>query len=114
MGLVRGMGAPKNEKDGVDMVQAAAAKGNSDAQELMGTWYLNGTHGLEKNALAGRLYMESAAINGDSDAQIEFGLMNLDGDFGLKEDHEVGMQWMMKAAKQQNPRALEELRKRIK
>ena len=114
MNELRGIGVPQNEKEGVDFVQSAAAAGNPDAQAMMGVFYVNGTHGVEKNTLVGRLYLESAAINGDSDAQIDFGLMNMDGLFGLKEDHDVGMSWMLKAAKQQNPRALQELRKRMK
>ena len=113
MAQVYGRGVAKDEAEGVKLVQAAAALGNPTAQRLMGIFYINGTHGVTEDETAGRLYMESAAINGDSDAQVEFGIMNLDGDNGLPKNHDVGMEWMMKAAKQKNRRAAEELRKRM-
>ncbi|CAN5453402.1 hypothetical protein BH09GEM1_BH09GEM1_43450 [soil metagenome] len=113
MAQVRGKGTAQNEAEGVQLVQAAAQKGNPTAQYLTAVFYSNGSHGVKQDDTAGRLYMEAAATNGDSDAQIEFGLMNLDGDMGVPKNHDVGMEWMMKAAKQKNPRALEEMKKRM-
>jgi TPR repeat protein len=113
MGQIRGNGTAKNEAEGVQLVQAAAQAGNPTAQRLMGIFYTNGSHGVKQDDTAGRLYMEAAATNGDSDAQIDFGIMNLDGDMGIPKNHDVGMQWITKAAKQQNPRALEEMKKRM-
>ena len=113
MGLVRGNGVAKDEKAGVELVAASATLGNPDAQRLMGVFNLNGSHGVAENETLGRLYMEAAAINGDSDAQIELGIMHLDGLDGVAKNHDVGMEWMMKASKQGNPRALEEMKKRM-
>ena len=113
MGLVYGRGVAKDEAEGMKLVQMAAQIGNPRAQRLMGLIYLNGSHGVKQDDTAGRLYMEAAAINGNSEAQIDFGLWNMDGDLGLTKDHDVGFQWVMKAAKQKNPRAAEELRKRM-
>jgi TPR repeat protein len=113
MAQVRGKGTTQNEEEGVRLVQAAAQKGNPTAQRLIAIFYTNGSHGVKQDDTAGRLYMEAAATNDDSEAQIEFGLMNLDGDMGVPRNHDVGMEWMMKAAKQKNPRALEEMKKRM-
>ena len=113
MGLVYGTGVAKDEAEGVKLVQGAALLGNPTAQRLMGVFYINGSHGVKQDDTAGRLYTESAAINGNSEAQIDFGLWNMDGELGLTKDHDVGFQWVMKAAKQKNPRAAEELRKRM-
>lgn len=113
MAQVRGKGTAQNEAEGVKLVQAAAQKGNTTAQYLMAVFNTNGSHGVTQSDRMGRLYMEAAATNGDSDAQVEFGIMNLDGDMGVPKNHDAGMQWMMKAAKQNNPRAAEEMKKRM-
>ena len=97
--LINGRGIAKNEKAGTDYLTAAAALGNTLAQQTLGVLYLEGLDGLVQNDTAGRLYTESAAINGDDDAQIDYGVMLLDGSRGAKKDHDAGMKWIMKAAK---------------
>ena len=97
--LVYGKGMAKDEKLGTDYLTGAAAQGNRLAQQRLGVFYLNGSHGLANNDTAGRLYTESAAINGDSDAQIDYGEMLLDGTRGAKQDHDAGMAYILKAAK---------------
>lgn len=99
MDLIRGRGIAKDEKTGTDYLTAAAAQGNTLAQQTLGVYYLNGSHGLTQNDIAGRLYTESAAINGDDDAQIDYAVMLMDGTRGAKQDHDTGMAYMMKAAK---------------
>lgn len=111
--LVRGRGIAKDEKLGTDLLTAAAAQGNTLAQQILGVYYLNGSHGLKQNDTAGRLYTESAAINGDDDAQIDYGVMLLDGSRGAKQDHDEGMKWIMKAAKT-NDRAAKVMMERAK
>jgi len=110
--MLRGRGIAKDEKAATDYLTAAAAQGNRMAQQTLGVMYLEGSHGLKQNDIAGRLYTESAAINGDDDAQIDFGVMLLDGSRGVKKDHDAGMKWMMKAAKT-NDRAAKVLHDRL-
>jgi len=54
--------APSSE---VDWLKKQAAEGSSQAQFALAMFYLNGTHGVEKNTEKGKMLLELAAVQGN-------------------------------------------------
>ena len=93
-GQLRGMGDkcafcrtpnPTDSASALAMAQKRISAGDAAAMECLGTWYLNGNHGLEKDIHRARELWEEAAELGSIDAHFQLGNSYHNGD-GVEQD----------------------------
>ncbi|MSR67304.1 sel1 repeat family protein [Candidatus Peribacteria bacterium] len=98
MKLIKGIGAPKNEVEGIRHLTLASEAGNGEAMVTLGYFYLQGTGVLKDEVKAFTLF-ERAAKQGNRDGQYNAGLSYIRG-IGTNVDLEEAFRWFRKAALQ--------------
>ena len=83
--------------ENADSVRQLAEQGNALAQAKLGSFYLLGRDGLEKDEKQAAVWMEKAANQGLVDAQVVMGAM-YDRGMGVVGDRDKSTQWYEKAA----------------
>ncbi len=83
------------------ILEPLAARGNPQAQSLLGVIYYNGVF-LDTDLAKARELFEKAARGGDPEAQYKLGFMYLEG-VGVKPDPQLARFWLRKSAEQGNP-----------
>ncbi len=91
----------------LDRVQAAAKRGDPEAQFELGLYYHEGTE-LGPDYAAAAMWFQRAAAQGHAAAQLALGKMQLNGE-GMLPDESQGTRWIQKAAEQGYAPAQEEL-----
>ncbi len=90
---------------GVDALRAMAESGDAHAQGLLGSFYLVGKNGVEKDEAQAAKWFLKAAEQGDAKAQCMMGHCYENG-WGVAKSDYLSMTWFRKAAKQGVPEAL--------
>lgn len=90
-------------KEAFEIIKPIAEKGNTEAQIMLGNYYIIN----EKNTEEGRKWLLEAAESGDSYAQL-----NMAGSYlgrGTPQENKEGIRWLLKSANQGNTTAAEQL-----
>ena len=95
-GYYSGKAAPRNDAEAFRWYERAAARGNSEAQYVLGTWYMDGRHVGKDPRRAVALY-ESAANQGNPDAARSLGYHYEHG-VGIAADRERAIEYYYRAA----------------
>ncbi|OGI51632.1 MAG: hypothetical protein A3B81_06650 [Candidatus Muproteobacteria bacterium RIFCSPHIGHO2_02_FULL_65_16] len=95
-GYYSGKAAPRNDAEAFRWYERAAARGNSEAQYVLGTWYMDGRHVGKDPRRAVALY-ESAANRGNPDAAQSLGYHYEHG-VGIVADRERAIEYYYRAA----------------
>ena len=97
--LVKGMGAPENRKEGLQLLLNAAQKGKTtpESEQVIGEAYLLG-NGLPKNYNEAVRWYKKAAENGNVAAMNELGFMYFTGK-GVERNPETGGKYFLQAAR---------------
>lgn len=96
---IRGLGVPRNEKKGLEMVQRSAAADETRAITFLGASHFAGDVLPKDYARALELFRR-AAERGDASAQHWLGIFYQGGLADLNKDDAVAFQWFDKAARQ--------------
>ena len=89
---------PRDPETPITLWVKAANLGHLKSQGLLGSCYLFGRRGFQKDAALGLKWMDAAAKNGSVDAQGFLGNAYFHGDDGIPQDVRLGMEWLKKAA----------------
>ncbi len=96
-------GAQQNRESSAEDVQAAAERGDAQAQYKLGDRYYYG-QGVEQSHQKAAFWYEKAARQGHSGAQCDLGYCYLNG-YGVKRDRKKAVYWLHESAKQGNATA---------
>ena len=98
-----GVGTARNFTEGVRWLNKAAENGDESAQNLLGTFYENGTGGavLKDYAEAAKWFLR-AAKQGDSQSQIDIASMYESGE-GVMQDYVEAYKWLNIAPTSRQP-----------
>ncbi len=100
--LLFGEGVTRNFTEGVAWLTKAAENGDETAQNLLGTFYENGTRGaVLKDYVEAAKWFLRAAKQGDSQSQIDIANMYEKGD-GVMQDYVEAYKWLNIAATSTN------------
>jgi TPR repeat protein len=88
-------------------IRIAAERGDSEAQNLLGSMYYNGT-GVPKNDKESSKWLRLAAAQGNADAQSGYGYMLFHG-YGTQPDRNEAVEMWRRSARQGNEDARENL-----
>jgi TPR repeat protein len=89
-----GQGVPKDADRAVKLFNSSAARGNSDAQFFLGSWYLL----PHRDVAEGAKWLRLSAEQGNQDAQWLLGKAYLEGDKDLPRDPVQAELWLLLAA----------------
>jgi len=98
-----GIVVPKDDARALTYYQSAADAGFVIAQRNLGSIYLYGQFGQDKNPSLGKEWYTLAAKQGDAISQQQLGFLLLKGDEGVKADLSSAFTWFIMAAKQDDP-----------
>jgi len=87
---------PELKSSGVEMILQAAQSGSSNAQAVIGNWYLNG-HDTEKDPKKALHWLSLASEHGNHVATCDLGEMYFHGN-GVMKDKEKGVEFLKKSA----------------
>ncbi len=104
-------GAGRGDKKAIRQLKVLAAKGNTDAQVLLGDLYLTGKGVFKNGSLAGTWY-QRAAEKGNALGQYKIAIIYLNGVHLPLDPKEAG-KWLKKAAQQGHADARETLEMRL-
>ncbi|KAG9056337.1 hypothetical protein FS842_010973 [Serendipita sp. 407] len=103
------LGCPVDPKRSIAWYTKAAERGNADAELALSGWYLTGSEGvLPQSDAEAYLWARRAANKGLAKAEFAVGYYAEQG-IGVKQDMEIAKRWYMRAAAQQNKRAMARL-----
>ena len=85
-------------KDEIESIKSLAAKGDANAQAILGQLYAIGYKVIEDDEEAVK-WLRKAAVQGNMEAQHGLGRQLMAGD-GVEKNVEEGMKWLRKAAEQ--------------
>lgn len=94
----------KEEADIVQYYQYSADTGDAHAQVAMGTLYLQGVYGVEKNFQKALSYFQKAAGQNDPGGLSNLGYMYANG-HGVEQDNDTAIKYYLEAAEKKNPQA---------
>ena len=100
LAYVTNEGAPRNTDKKIEAYQKAAARGDAEAQYMLGLAYATGD-GVPKDATHAIEWYQQAAVQGNAPAQHMLGLVYASGK-GVPKDAAKAAHWYMKAAAQGN------------
>tara|TARA_B100001093_G_scaffold91781_2_gene83909 strand:- start:765 stop:1763 length:999 start_codon:yes stop_codon:yes gene_type:complete len=104
-----GYGVRVNYKKAFELYERRAiVDNNPEAQDVLGTMFLNGWGGVKKNYRTAYKWFKKGANNGDSNAQFNMGDMYHKGKY-VKKNHVKAIRWFEKALEQGH----EEAKKRL-
>ena len=105
---LRGEGIPANAVKGRIWLERAAGAGNLHAAQTLGSAYLHGDYGLERDPAEGRRLLEKAVAVGDPNAERDLGhALIAPGDSGFAPDVERGLRLLTLAAQKGDSYAME-------
>jgi len=98
-------GEEKQSKDAkaVELIQSSAEAGNTDAQQMLGSWHLLGAAGLAKDVTKAIEWFERATAGGSMSAQLMLGIEYFSGEI-VPKDLPKAKAALMIVARQENDR----------
>ena len=112
--LLRGDGVPKNEAQGVALLEKAARAGQSAAAFRIGMLHANGEGGLPKDPARALAYFRAGAAGGEAEAFFNIGAAYASAR-GVKRDYAEALGWLIVARQRgADPNAEKSLRAQIK
>lgn len=85
-------------------MRKSAEGGNSDAQYMLGDFYITGDGNLEKDEEKGFDWIKKSAEQGNKFAQYKLASLYMGG-IGFAKDEKLALDWLLKSAKQDMPAA---------
>jgi TPR repeat protein len=105
---IGGRGVKQDPAFGLNMLQAAAAKGSSDAETDLSQLYLNGSPGVPVNRPEAMKWLTASARHGNVDAMMNLGYMSVMASIAERNLAE-GFCWLMRSALLDQVQAQEKL-----
>lgn len=91
-------------EDDMNELLEAAYDHDPKAQYTLGLYYLNGSHGLERDLFESSLWFKKSAEQGYPDSQYEFAVALLEAR-GILRNKSLAVSWLMKAAEKKHAKA---------
>lgn len=96
---IEGKGGDRDAAFAAGWLEKSAEQGNTDAQAMLGRFYLQGAGGVEPDAATAAHWLTRAAEKGNANAQYQLGLLYRRG-AGVPADPVAALTWMRAAALQ--------------